>query len=121
MDILLITLKSIYGAFFTFAGVMHFLKPKFFYPFIPKIFPRKLSNYGAGLLEIVVGIGIFIPNYTAYASLGIILLLTIFLPIHVWDYFKEKPAIGPKKLALIRIPLQFVLMYGAYVIYIYSN
>ena len=54
MEILLITLKSIYGAFFLFAGVMHFLKPKFFFPFIPKMFPRDLSNYGAGFLEVVL-------------------------------------------------------------------
>lgn len=117
MEILLITLKSIYGAFFVFAGVMHFAKPKFFYPFIPKFFPRKPSNYGAGLLEIIVGIGIFVPSYASYAALGIIGLLALFLPIHIWDYLKERPAIGPKKLALIRIPLQFVLIYGAYVIY----
>lgn len=117
MEILIITLKSIYGAFFLFAGVMHFLKPKFFYPFIPKFFPRELSNYGAGLLEIVVGLFIFIPAFSSYAALGIITLLTIFLPIHIWDYMKEKPAIGPKRLALIRIPLQFLLIYGAYIIY----
>lgn len=117
MEILIVTLQSIYGAFFLFAGVMHFLKPKFFYPFIPNFFPKKLSNLGAGLVEILVGIGIFIPNYTSYSALGILLLLFIFLPIHIWDVFREKPAIGSKKLALIRVPVQFILMYGAYFLY----
>jgi hypothetical protein len=31
-----------------------------------------------------------------------------------------KPAIGSKKMAIIRIPLQFLLMYATYVIYINS-
>lgn len=119
MDFLLITLQSIYGAFFVFAGVMHFLKPKFFYPFIPKFLPRELSNYAAGFLEIIVGIGVFISSFTSYAALGIMVLLTLFLPLHIWDMFRERPAIGSKKLANIRVPLQFLLIYGAY--YIYSN
>ena len=117
MDILLITLKSIYGAFFMFAGVMHFIKPQFFKHFIPKGFPKLAVNYVVGLLEFSVGLGIFIPKTTSYAALGIIILLILLLPIHIWDLFKERPAIGSKKLAIIRVPLQFLLMYGAYFIY----
>ena len=57
---------------------------------------------------------------TINASLGIFILLILFLPIHIWDATTIKPAIGSKKLAYIRIPLQFLLMYGAYLIYLYS-
>ena len=117
MEILLITLKSIYGAFFVFAGVMHIIKPKLFKHFIPTGFPKLLVNYVVGVIESALGIALFIPPLTSIAALGIIILMILFLPIHIWDYTKERPAIGTKKTALIRIPLQFLLMYGAYIMY----
>jgi hypothetical protein len=43
--------------------------------------------------------------------------MLIFLPVHIWDATKVRPAIGSKKIALIRIPLQFLLLYCAYIIY----
>ena len=119
MDILLITLKSIYGAFFVFAGVMHIIKPNVFKHFIPKGFPKLLVNYVVGVLEAAVGIGLFIPSFSSYAAIGIIVLLILFLPIHIWDVTRERPAIGSKQRAFIRIPLQFLLIFGAY--YIYTN
>jgi hypothetical protein len=39
------------------------------------------------------------------AAVGIFLLMLIFLPIHIWDATKVKPAIGSKKIAFVRIPL----------------
>ena len=47
-----------------------------------------------------------------------LILLLLLTPIHIWDYLKEKPAIGSKKVALVRIPFQFLLIYGAYLIYL---
>ena len=117
MEILLITLKSIYGAFFVFAGVMHIIKPTLFKHFIPNGFPKLLVNYVVGIIEFGLGATLFIPQFTSIAALGILVLLALLLPIHIWDLSKERPAIGSKKLALIRVPLQFILMYGAYVIY----
>jgi len=49
--------------------------------------------------------------------MGVFILMLLFLPIHLWDLSKEKPAIGSKKLATIRVPLQFLLMYVSYLIY----
>ncbi len=96
---------------------MHFVKPKFFYPFIPNIFPKNLVNYLIGCIEFLLGLGIFFPKTAKETSLGIFILLVILLPIHLWDLTKVKPAIGSKKMAIIRIPIQFILMYGVYVIY----
>ncbi|MAD96562.1 MAG: hypothetical protein CMB99_04460 [Flavobacteriaceae bacterium] len=117
MEVIVQIITIVYGAFFCFAGVMHFAKPKFFYPFIPKIFPKQLVNLGVGVLEFLLGVGLFINSTTNHAALGILILLFILLFVHIWDYTKEKPAIGSKKLAFFRIPFQFLLMYGAYLIY----
>ena len=113
-------LKVIFAGFFIYAGIMHFIKPRFFNHFIPAGLPKLAVNYIAGFIEFFLGIGLFFPAVTNDASLGIFILLILFLPIHIWDATKIKPAIGSKKLAYIRIPLQFLLMYGAYLIYLYS-
>ena len=118
MDIVILILKIIYALFFCFSGIMHYLKPNFFKHFIPDIFPKLLVNYIIGLIEFTFGIGLFFNQFTKHAALGIVILLITLLPIHIWDLTKKKPAIGSKKLALIRIPLQFLLIYGIYIVYL---
>ncbi len=111
-------LRVVFGAFFCFAGLMHFIKPKFFFNFIPNFFPKLWVNWVVGLIELILGLCIFINKLAHDAAFGVIILLIILTPIHIWDYLKEKPAIGSKKIALARIPFQFVLILGAYIIYI---
>lgn len=96
---------------------MHFIRPNFFKHFIPEFFSKKLVNYIVGFIEFSLGFGIFFSETVKNASLGIFILLILLLPIHIWDLTKTRPAIGSKKLAIIRIPFQFLLMYGAYLIY----
>lgn len=117
MEALLLVLKIIFGAFFMFAGIMHIVKPKIFKHFIPDVFPKKLVNYSVGIIEFALGIGLFFSQTISKAAIGILILMILFLPIHIWDVTKKRPAIGSKLVAIIRIPLQFVLMYCAYLIY----
>ena len=117
MEIVILVLKWVFALFFAFAGVMHYAKPKFFKHFIPKPFPKKLVNYIIGLIEFGLGVGLIIPDFTKKSALGIIILLILFLPIHIWDVTRERPAIGSKRLAIVRIPMQFVLIYLVYLIY----
>ena len=120
MEIIVSILKIIYGGFFCFAGIMHIIKSNFFKHFIPDFLPKKLVNYIVGILEFSVGVGLFFLETVKPASLGIITLLIIFLPIHIWDVTKKRPAIVSKKTAIIRIPVQFLLLYGIYIVYINS-
>ena len=113
----MLILKIIFGGFFMFAGIMHIIKPKFFKHFIPKGLPKLTVNYIAGFIEFALGISLFFPETVSNAAIGIFILMVIFLPIHIWDATKERPSIGSKLIAYIRIPLQFLLMYGAYLIY----
>jgi uncharacterized membrane protein len=99
---------------------MHFKKPRFFNGFIPDFLPKVSVNYVFGALEFISGIGLFFNQTSKNAALSVFCLMALFLPIHIWDLLKEKPAIGSKKLAIIRIPLQFLLMYLSYLIYINS-
>lgn len=110
-------LTLLFGAFMVFAGISHFLKPAMFFPFIPDFLPKAAVNYLAGAIEIVVGIGAFIPRFRSLATLTILLMMVAFLPLHVLDVFKEHPAIGSHQAALIRLPLQFILIFWAWFIH----
>lgn len=99
---------------------MHLIKPKTFKYFTPPFLPLKATNYVAGIVEFTLGLCLLFSQTTKLASAGIFILMIIFLPIHIWDVTKVRPAIGPKTIAIIRIPLQFLLMYLAYLIYMNS-
>ena len=118
MEITVSILKIIYAGFFCFAGIMHVIKPNFFKHFIPNFLPKKLVNYAVGIVEFTLGFGLFFSETNKIASLGILLLLLLLLHIHIWDVTKKAPAIGSKKIAIIRIPLQFLLMYGIYIVFL---
>ncbi len=113
----MLIITIIFGFLFMVAGLSHIVNPKFFEHFIPNIFPKLTVNYIVGFIEFVLGLGLFFPTITSYASLGIFIIMFLFLPIHVLDATKKKPAIGSKFIAYIRILLQFLFLYGAYSIY----
>lgn len=110
-------LTVLFGIFMIYTGILHFVKPARYSPFIPDFLPENTVNTFAGVLELVLGIGTFIPKVRHLATWGILLLMLAFLPLHIWDVFKENPAIGSHQLALIRIPLQFILILWAWYIH----
>jgi len=117
MKIVWKVLQVILSLFLIYAGVQHFLNPAFYEPFVPAFLPAKtIVVYLSGVVEILLGLLLFIPKYTKRAAMGVIILMLVFLPIHVWDVFSESPAIGSHKAALIRLPFQFVFMAWAYAI-----
>tara|TARA_B110000259_G_scaffold123130_1_gene139580 strand:- start:248 stop:610 length:363 start_codon:yes stop_codon:yes gene_type:complete len=120
METFVLILRILFGILFCFAGIMHIIKPTFFKNFIPDFLPKRTVNYIFGVLEFMVGFSLFFSETVKNAAVGIFLLLLIFLPIHIWDATKVKPAIGSKKIAFVRIPLQFLLMYFAYILYMNS-
>lgn len=114
MEILKRILRILFAAFMIYGGINHFLNPDFYAPFIPDFIPKDLANYGSGILEIVLGIGLLIPTYRKEASLGLVLLMIAFLPIHIWDLLRDEPAIGSETAARIRIPVQFLFIAWAW-------
>ena len=104
-------LKIILAIFLIFGGIQHFLQSDFYIPFVPKFLPFTMAIiYISGVLEILLGILVFIKKYAKIGAWGILILMLLFLPIHIWDVFSETPAIGSLKAALIRLPIQFILI-----------
>ncbi|MFK8163280.1 MAG: hypothetical protein AB8H12_12520 [Lewinella sp.] len=93
------------------AGVYHFVNPAFYRPFMPEGIPKELANATGGLFEIVIGIGLLIPQWRGYALWAACGLMIVFLPLHVIDLFRKKPAIGPHWVAAMRLVVQLVLIW----------
>lgn len=104
------------GAIYVFAGVMHFIKPKMYLRIMPRYLPNhKLLVKLGGIAEIVLGITVCIPALKAISIYGIILMLLLFLMVHIYMLTEKKASTGlPKWILLLRLPLQFGLMYWAF-------
>jgi uncharacterized membrane protein len=102
------------SAFYVFAGVMHFLKPKMYVRIIPPYIPNpKLMNLLSGAFEIIFGLALLFESLRSYAAFGIIMLLIAVFPANLYMYQKGAKGI-PKWALLLRLPLQFVLIAWAY-------
>lgn len=98
------------------AGIMHFVKPKAYLRVMPPYFPNHRALVAlSGLAEILLGAALCFSITKNYAIMGVILMLLIFLTVHVHMLKNEKAASGiPRWILIIRIPLQFALIYWAY-------
>ena len=104
------------AALYIFAGVMHFVKPKMYLRIMPRYIPNhKLMVTLSGVAEIGLGVGLCFPKTKNIAIYGIIAMLLVFLLVHFYMLSGEKQAAGiPKWILILRIPLQFALIYWAY-------
>ena len=112
-------IKFALAFFMVYGGVQHFVKPDFYLPFVPSFLPYPMAViYISGIVEVVLGIALLLNNkYAKLGALGVLVLMILFLPIHIWDVFSEIPAIGSHDAALIRLPIQFVLIALAWKVY----
>lgn len=94
------------------SGVAHFLTPKIFIALIPRRMPwRRFWVYSSGVVEIGVAAGLLRPAWRPFAARGVLGLLLLFTPLHVYDIFRERPvAGGTKATAVARLIAQFILI-----------
>lgn len=106
----------IMAGLYIIAGIMHFIKPKAYMRIMPRYLPNhKILVYLSGITEIILGLALCIPELKNTAIYGIIVMLTVFLLVHFYMLTSKKASAGfPIWLLILRIPIQFVLMYWAY-------
>ena len=109
-----ILLSIIYGGWFIYIGIQHFLDPDWFQPIVPKIIGYPVFwVYISGISEIILGILLIIPSSRRIASLGFIVFLIVvyWANINMWINDIE---IGGNKLSqqghILRVLIQFALM-----------
>lgn len=98
------------------AGIMHFVKPKMYRRILPGYLPghKFLVNFN-GIAEIILGILLIFSETKNLSIYAIIAMLTFFLPVHFHMLFGKNASMGLAKWVLIlRIPLQFALIFWAY-------
>lgn len=97
------------------SAVAHLYNPAFSDRLIPDILPKNVVHILTAVVEIILGVGIFIPAYRTLALQGTLILMIIFLGVHIIDLFREESALGSTTAAVIRIPVQFLFIYMAYI------
>ncbi|SRR5690606_34973205 len=104
------------GILLVLAGMNHFRKPKLYEGIIPSYIPSHSAMVLlSGIAEMILGFMLMNKNTQSEAAWGIIIMLLLFIPVHIFMLQNEKASMKlPKWLLIIRLPLQFVLMYWAY-------
>jgi uncharacterized membrane protein len=103
------------GVLMTAAGIAHMIITRKYLSIVPRFLPQRMAIVViSGVIELAAGIGLFIPALRKEAALVVLALMIGFLPLHAWDLFRTRPAIGPHWVAAIRFALQFVLIYWAW-------
>jgi uncharacterized membrane protein len=105
------------GVAMIFGALGHLAQPEIYAPLVPSFIPLLFANILATIAEAAIGIALVIPQTRKFGGIGFLALMIAFLPIHVWDFLKDQPFVGPKAIAGTRILIQFVLIYAGWWIY----
>lgn len=104
--------QFICGLFFVFAGVMHFVKPKFFLALMPPYIPfHKEVVLISGAAEFVFGGSLLYPPTQVSGAWGLILLLIAVFPANVYMATSLKFQKISPWIRWGRLPLQGVLIW----------
>ncbi|MCG6166574.1 DoxX family protein [Leptospira sp. FAT2] len=100
---------------YIFAGVMHFVLPKFYLRIMPPYVPYpKFVVYFSGVVEIALGGMLLFPETRQIGAWGVILLLIAVFPANLYHYQSRRKTDPPKWALLLRLPIQLLLIYWAY-------
>jgi uncharacterized membrane protein len=104
------------SVFYMAAGFNHFWHAAFYLDLMPAYIPYHLPLvYISGVCELLPGGLLLFASTRKAAAWLIILMLIAFLPVHVDMIVKTRAAMGLLFwVAVMRLPLQFVLMRWAY-------
>lgn len=104
------------GILLVLAGMNHFRTPKMYERIVPPYIPAAGTVViFSGILEMVLGFMLMNKNTQTEAAWGIIIMLIMFIPAHIYMLQNKKASLKLPKWALIlRLPLQLGLMYWAF-------
>lgn len=106
----------IMAALYVLAGINHFAHPHTYYVLIPPYLPFPiLLNTISGVLEIALGTLLIFNATRKFAAIGIVILLVLFIPVHIYMIQKGGcmggPTCTPLLLVWLRLfPGQFILI-----------
>ncbi|MAK40856.1 MAG: hypothetical protein CL993_03910 [Euryarchaeota archaeon] len=104
----------ILGISFIWIGIQHFRDPEWFEPIVPSVLGNpKFWVYSSGIFEIILGIGVIIPNTQKISALSMSIMLVLLYWANLNMWINDIP-IGGSKLSqtghLVRGLIQFILI-----------
>ena len=112
---LIVNLVSvIFGVIMLLASINHIINPEIYTAMIPEFISPTFAHAFSIVTEGLIGFLFLIPKTRKYAAAGFTLLMIVFLPLHVWDVFRENhldnPLVTTLTVAMVRLVIQFVLI-----------
>ena len=105
------------GVAMILGAVGHVVSPEMYSELIPSFISEFIAHLLAIIAEGAIGISLLIPKFRKYGGLAFMALMIVFLPVHVWDMFKDEPFIGTKTIAAVRIAIQLLMIYTGWWVY----
>lgn len=107
------------GAFYVFAGTMHFVRPEAYLPMMPAYLPAHAALiFWSGVAEVACGLGVLVPQTRVLAAWGTIALLVAIFPANIHVALHNVPLFGATEgagaLNYARLPFQLVLIAWAW-------
>ena len=106
------------AAFYVFSGINHFVSPEFYRPIMPPELPaHDLLIWLSGEAELVLGVGLIIPETRRMAAWGIIAFLLAVVPANIYVAAQNLPMGGTEGAGVwnwVRVAFQPVLMLWAW-------
>jgi uncharacterized membrane protein len=107
--------RAALAAFFSFAGTMHFVRPRPYEAIVPPPFPKKEAVAISGVAEIAGGLAVLHPATRRLGRWWLIALLLAVFPANVFMAVspEQVPGLGnkvPRWALLARLPLQPLAM-----------
>ena len=114
-NILYVSFKYLLGLVLVLSGIVHFIKTEFYVQIMPSFLPfSEALVYISGLVEIVLGLLLCYCKTTQKAAFGIIILFIAIFPANINMYFNHERFANSELELLLRLPVQFILIYWAY-------
>ena len=110
-------LAYLFAVLLIVSAVAHLVNPAFYARLIPDFINARFANILSFITELGAGILLILPQYRPWGGLAFMVLMIAFIPIHIWDWTKERPMVGSKNAAIVRIIIQIVLIYAGWWIY----
>jgi uncharacterized membrane protein len=108
--------RAALAAFFSFAGAMHFVRPKPYEAITPPPFPKRESVAISGVAEVVGGLAVLHPATRRVGRWWLVALLLAVFPANVWMAISPAKVDGlertgiPRWALWARLPLQPLAM-----------
>ena len=103
------------GIIYIYLGILHFTNTDFYFPYMPEFLPYHWELIiASGIVEIILGVGVFFNKYRNYSLWGIILMLIIFLTVHFNMLIPENSIGNATSLLILRVFVQFGIIYWAW-------